>query len=308
MKRTAFTIMLVMAAAAAAGADRVMTNGFKFIVGDLALPYREGAVFLLPDEKVPLEVRATTSKLHKVEAPNGRLIAAGPNRWSWQAPREPGEYDIEVKEPVTGTERIEVNAFVMVPASQVRNGILNGYRIGNYPAKPLKGDPAFTAPAGYIQVTEKNQDSKVSPHFRLRQFLTKQPSAWPKYLVLDERLVMALETISDLLEPLGYDGDDMHVMSGYRTPFYNKAIGNVGFSQHQWGRAADIFIDKDKNGMMDDLNKDKRIDKNDATFLYQMLDRVSKQSSLIGGLGVYGSSSTHGPFVHVDVRSNKARW
>jgi len=97
-------------------------------------------------------------------------------------------------------------------------------------------------------------------------------------------------------------------MSGYRTPFYNKAIGNVGFSQHQWGRAADIFIDKDKNGTMDDLNKDKRIDRNDAVFLYQMLDRLSKQSSLIGGLGVYGSASSHGPFVHVDVRGKRARW
>jgi len=308
MKRMAMAAVLILAGAATAGADRVMNGTFRLLVGALSLPYREGAVFVLPDEKVALEVRAGTSRLHKVEAPHGKLIANGANRWSWQAPRQPGDYDIEVKDPVTGTERIEINAFVMVPAARVRHGILNGYRIGSYPAKPLKGNPAFTAPAGFIEVTESNQDTKVSPHFRLKQFLTKQPSGWPKYLVLDERLVMALETISDLLEPLGYDGDDIHVMSGFRTPFYNKAIGNVGFSQHQWGRAADIFIDKDKNGRMDDLNKDKRIDKKDATFLFQMLDRLSKESSLIGGLGAYGPSSAHGPFIHVDVRANKARW
>lgn len=308
MKRIVMTTLLVLAAAATAGADRVMTNTFRLLVGDLSLPYREGAVFVLPDEKVALEVRAGTTRLHRVEAPKGMLVAAGPNRWSWRAPRQPGDYDIEIKDTVTGDEKIEVNAFVMVPAALVRHGILNGYRIGSYPAKPLKGDPSFTAPPGFIEVTERNQDTKVSPHFRLKQFLTKQPSGWPKYLVLDERLVMALETISDLLEPLGYDGDDIHVMSGYRTPFYNKAIGNVGFSQHQWGRAADIFIDKDKNGTMDDLNKDKRVDRKDAVFLFQMLDRLSKQSSVIGGLGVYGSSSAHGPFVHVDVRGRRARW
>jgi uncharacterized protein YcbK (DUF882 family) len=28
----------------------------------------------------------------------------------------------------------------------------------------------------------------------------------------------------------------------------------------------------------------------------------------IGGLGIYGSTSAHGPFIHVDVRGTRARW
>ena len=49
----------------------------------------------------------------------------------------------------------------------------NGYRIGAYPAKPLKGDAQYVPPPGFIEVTKENQDTKVSPHFVLKQFLGK---------------------------------------------------------------------------------------------------------------------------------------
>jgi hypothetical protein len=29
---------------------------------------------------------------------------------------------------------------------------------------------------------------------------------------------------------------------------------------------------------------------------------------LIGGLGMYKATRQHGPFIHVDVRGNRARW
>ena len=40
----------------------------------------------------------------------------------------------------------------------------------------------------------------------------------------------------------GYRCDTFHIMSGYRTPYYNGAIGNVRYSRHVWGGAADIFF------------------------------------------------------------------
>jgi len=101
------------------------------------------------------------------------------------------------------------------------------------------------------------------------------------------------------------------VMSGYRTPFYNKAIGDIEFSMHQWGRAADIFIDKNGDGVMDDLNRDKTVDRLDAVTLANLLDTLSKTRALapfIGGIGIYGAGPGHGPFVHVDTRPWKARW
>ena len=66
--------------------------------------------------------------------------------------------------------------FVMVPFTDVRDGSLNGYRIGTYPAK--------TQPAGFVEVTTDTVRTKLSPHFELRQFLCKQPGGFPKYVVL----------------------------------------------------------------------------------------------------------------------------
>jgi uncharacterized protein YcbK (DUF882 family) len=129
--------------------------------------------------------------------------------------------------------------------------------------------------------------------------------------VLDERLVVLLEAIGAHLDDRGWDADDIFVMSGYRTPFYNKQLDDTTYSLHQWGRAADIFLDKDENGVMDDFDGDRSITKNDAVALAGVLENLSKTAAfakLIGGIGVYGATAAHGPFVHVDTRPWRARW
>ena len=135
--------------------------------------------------------------------------------------------------------------------------------------------------------------------------------AGAQYLGLDERLVFLLEAIGAHLEPLGWDAGDIFVMSGYRTPYYNKQLDDTKYSLHQWGRAADIFLDKDDNGRMDDFNNDKVISREDAVALAAVLEGLAKTpelSSFIGGLGIYGATAAHGPFVHVDTRPSRARW
>jgi len=276
----------------------------------LTLPYTTGALYAMPHEKVMLGMTAGPTRLFGIDTPSGALTATGPNKWTWEAPGEKGLYPIEVKNPA-GHKVADFNAFVMVPASDARNGFLNGFEIGNYPAKPLNGNPAYIAPKGFVEVTKDNEDTKIAPHFRLKQFLTKQKAGYPKYLVLDERLIVLLEGIGKTLEPLGYNADDIFIMSGYRTPFYNKSIGDTEFSMHQWGRAADIFLDKNHDGQMDDFNKDKTMDRQDAVALAAVLEGMAKTaqwSSFIGGIGIYGPTSAHPPFVHVDTRPWKARW
>ncbi|NTW50074.1 MAG: hypothetical protein HGB19_10150, partial [Chlorobiales bacterium] len=235
----------------------------------------------------------------------------GANKWQWRAPSETGMYSVKVSEPSTN-ESVTLNVFVMVPASKLKGGYLNGYRIGEYPAAPLNGNSAYESPKGFIEVTEKNQETQVSPHFKLKQFLCKEPGK-TRYLVLEEMLIVKLEHILQKVNELGYTCETFDVMSGYRTPFYNRSIGNVKFSRHVYGSAADIFIDeKPKDGVMDDLNKDGRIDKQDAEVLYGIVEdmygggNVSMQ--LVGGLGVYNRTASHGPFIHVDVRGSQARW
>ena len=312
MAKTVLVACMVSVAAVlmAAAADEDLRPGEQLKIRTLILPYDAGAVFVMPHEKIPIAVTAPAARLFSVEAPKGALVAQGPNRWTWDAPAEAGRYSIEVRNPA-GKKVFDFHAFVMVPATQVTKGFLNGFQIGSYPATQLGGKPSYIAPKGFIEVTKDNEDTKVSPNFRLKQFLTKQKAGYPKYLVLEERLVYVLEAIGKYLEPRGWKADDIVVMSGYRTPYYNKLLDDTQWSMHQWGRAADIYLDKNNDGNMDDFDNDKSVSRNDAVALAALVDDLSKTKELadfIGGIGIYGPTSAHPPFVHVDTRPWKARW
>jgi hypothetical protein len=62
---------------------------------------------------------------------------------------------------------------------------------------------------------------------------------------------------------------------------------------------------------MDDLNMDGLVDVKDAKVLFDHIDELSDDPTFrafVGGLGIYETTATHGPFVHVDVRGYRARW
>ena len=285
--------------------------GERFRARTLTYPYDEGAIFAMPGEKISLAVNAPATRLHRIDAPQGALTATGPNKWTWEAPLKPGTYELEL-ENTAGNTVADFSAFVMVPSTAVRKGVLNEYQIGFYPDTPLKGNPIYVPPKGFIEVTRENEDTKVSPNFRIKEFLTKQKSGYPKYLVLDERLVYLLEAIGRHLEARGWDAGDIFVMSGYRTPYYNRSIGNeTRYSRHLYGDAADIYVDEDGDGVMDDLDGDGRADLEDVRVLARVVERLSSSSwyrPFEGGLGFYRGNRAHGPFLHVDVRGHRARW
>ena len=195
---------------------------------------------------------------------------------------------------------------------EVRDGRIDGYMIGEYPATPYKGLAAYKRPAGLIEVTPDLMDLPVSPHFRLGQFLCKQESDWPKFVVLRTELLIKLERVLEEVNRRGWRTGSFHIMSGYRTPHYNRSIGNGENSRHVYGGAADIFIDvKPKNGVMDDLNRDGKVDKKDALALYRLVESIvsdEPETWMPGGLGAYGARRSHGPFVHIDTRGYVARW
>jgi uncharacterized protein YcbK (DUF882 family) len=200
------------------------------------------------------------------------------------------------------------------PFSDKVNGRIGQYLIGFWPGE-RRGvtTVAYANPRGFFEVTPENQDTYISEHFRLRDFLTKdQARTWPKYLVLRIELVDKLELVIQELNSQGFDVRHMQVMSGFRTPNYN-GRGNTGgrsdVSRHMYGDAADVFVDNDRDGRMDDLNKDGRVDHRDARVILEAAERVErKHPSLAGGVGVYRANSAHGPFAHVDVRGWRARW
>jgi len=301
----------MVAAARSAESPATVAAGIAVQCQNAISPNRVRALTVLPGETVTFEVVDADPRLGYVAQPaGGELEPLGAGRWTWTSPPDPGLYPIHVLAP-DRANAVTLQAFVVVPYDRLQGELLNGYRIGRYPEKPLRGLASYKAPAGFVEVTQENEDELVSPHFRLKQFVCKQQAGSRKYVVLNERLLLALEHGLDRVNEAGFRATTFHVMSGYRTPAYNGSIGNVRYSLHQWGAAADIFIDENGDGVMDDLNGDGLSDIRDAEVLYWLVEDAAARpeaQGLIGGLSKYPSTAAHGPFVHVDVREGKARW
>jgi hypothetical protein len=297
------SLIAVAAAAAivqlAAGAAPAKTP-FAVETKGHTLTAKVASVFVLPGERLAIAVSGGDGP-PVIEAKAGTLQARGERGWEWHAPLTPGVRTLTIGD-AKDRDRVELHAFVMVPLSEVSDGSLNGYRIGSYPEK--------AQPRGFIQVTTENLRTKLSPHFELRQFLCKQPGGFPKYVVLQESLLLKLESVLEALDRSGHEADTLEIMSGYRTPFYNKEIGNVRDSQHTLGTAADVFVDRQHDLRMDDLDGDGVVNRRDALWLFGIVDAMDRAPSARwkGGLGDYDSTSAHGPFVHIDVRGRLARW
>lgn len=265
---------------------------------------------MMPGEVLEVEaVLAADGARFAATADAGDVTAAGPGHWRWRVPDEPGLYCLTVTAQPSG-EQTCLQAMVMHPYDG--QPVFNGYRIGRYPRTALRGDPAYARPRGLIEVTEANQDTPVSPHFTLGQFACKQDGGWPKYLLLDTTLLLKLELLREQIGANGHEQARLAVLSGYRTPHYNASIGNrTKYSRHAYGDAADIYVDVDGDGYMDDLNGDGSRSVADARLLYDLVERLTQQSwfqPFIGGLGLYGPKPHRGPFIHVDTRGTKVRW
>ena len=232
------------------------------------------------------------------------------------APDKPGIYKLAVQFDQALRQIDNLSVVTLVPFSEKRGGRIGLYYLGTWPYEGggSPNTPAYANPSGFIEVTPQNADTYVSEHFRLRDFLTKdQPHVWPKYLLLNPKLLDKLELTIQQLEVMGHPVRRMTVMSGFRTPQYNHTGGNTEgratLSRHMYGDASDVFVDNDVNGVMDDLNHDGRVDVRDAEVIQQAVEQVERANpALVGGVGVYSACCGHGPFTHIDVRGYRARW
>ena len=203
--------------------------------------------------------------------------------------------------------------FVMRPFAHKRGEMLGFYRLGWWPAERWMMAANYLNPDGFVEVQPGNVETRLSEHFRLADFLTHdQQTVWPKYVVLEERLIDKLELVLRELGDRGIDNGRVVVLSGFRAPYYNDLRideGAARASRHQFGDAADIIIDADGNGQMDDLNGDRRIDLRDLSTIGVAVASVERRyPELIGGLGTYAAMGPSGPFAHIDVRGTSARW
>jgi len=214
-----------------------------------------------------------------------------------------------------GVDGVPFSVIRRIDFSRKLGSFVGRYQVGYWPAELHEvRSAAYANPLGFVEVTPANEDTRISTHFTLRDFLTHdQADVWPKYVVLRAALLDKLELVLQDLARRGVSTSHVVVLSGFRTPSYNFALGDASGrareSRHQYGDAADIIIDANHDGRMDDLNHDGRVDARDVRVIEESVERVEHaHPELAGGLGLYDAMGPSGPFAHIDVRGEVARW
>lgn len=119
----------------------------------------------------------------------------------------------------------------------------------------------------------KDGNKKLSANFSVREFACTDGS---DPIFIDSDLVSVLQKIRT------HFGKAVTITSAYRTPTKNKAAGGETYSQHLYGKAADIKV----KGIAP---------KTVAAYAEKLISNK-------GGIGIYST------FTHIDVRSTKSRW
>lgn len=304
MKKLALSVLILLYSFGVKGFDSEKVRFTISLLGEVN-SYRIYSVFVLPGTDFKISSESDIS----LKSEDIQTIRIDEKNWTVQAPQKTGCHILRISDSYQ--EEIRLNVLVLTPISEKRGEYLTGYRIGYYPMVTTQTNPIYYRPGGFFEVTKDNQDMLLTPHFKLSQFLCKQNSGYPKYLIVRERLLLKLEYLLELVNDNGYHINTFGFISGFRTPYYNKSINNVSKSRHIYGGAADIFIDQNEDGFMDDLNLDGNIDQQDIRIFYDIVEKASgkpEYDHFKGGLGFYRKNSVHHGFIHVDVRGWKARW
>lgn len=124
----------------------------------------------------------------------------------------------------------------------------------------------------HVYSLAKYGELNVSENFKVKEFACNDKS---DVIFIDSDLASLLENIRKKA------GKPVTINSGYRTVYYNTKIGGATYSQHTYGKAADITI--------------KGLTPKEVASIAETFSP--------GGIGIYSS------FTHVDVRNTgKSRW
>ena len=126
----------------------------------------------------------------------------------------------------------------------------------------------------------KDGNRKLAPSFNTREFRCRDGT---DTILVDETLTVVLQCIRE------HFGKAVTITSGYRTPAHNAKAGGTRFSQHLYGRAADIRV---QGASVEEV----------AACAERLLHGC-------GGVGRYPAKAGRAAgWVHVDTRAEKARW
>ena len=123
--------------------------------------------------------------------------------------------------------------------------------------------------------------NKITENFALSEFRCKDGTEVPEELM--DNVTLLCENLQVLRDHIG---KPIRVISGYRSPKYNRRIGGARRSQHMTAKAADIKV----KGMTP------------AEVKAAIVKLIKEGKMMKGGIGLYTT------FTHYDVRGRNARW
>jgi Peptidase M15 len=286
-------------------------------------------VFLLPGEPMDIRIQTLSSsplfplknETWAAELDGRPLTRQGNRMFFTDAPQKSGLYHLKIngRDQERGAGQQSLLVIVLAPFSRLKDGFIDQFPMGFYPDPegPLKKtipEPylsSYLPPRGFIEVTEVNQDTLVSQHFRLKDFDCHDSTPYPHYLALSPALLLKLELLTLKLQARIRPGARLIVLSGFRTPWHNREVSAAPLSRHIYGDAADVVLGfPPSKETMDGGSHNGNPDSKNAAILIRLVEEVEEESGLSGGLGLHGrgENGNGGTLVHIDARGFKARW
>ncbi len=274
---------------------------FELNVNGRPLPVNRVAFIVMPGDSVTLSVGDENTGW---SATDGYPSIGNGASFGWRAPRNHGVFSIDVS-----TENAIQKYTVIVPVESCRwrTTTLNSFSIGSYG----NGSNRERIPDYFIELTPASSGAMITTHFSLDRFLCHVEGDYPQYMAFDLRLADKLEAILSAVKDIYPQASDIRIISGFRTPAYNADIGNdTSESLHLYGKAADFWIESwPSNNLMDDIDRNKRVDVYDGEYLVEIVRTLEVEGKVVtGGASAYRWITSHGPFVHVDIRGSTAVW
>lgn len=248
---------------------------------------------------------------------------------NFAVPERPGSYYIRLglmsSDPAEPPAGREICVVVPFKASGSRNadGIdlrADDQQIGRYRHtsrsgnRKVKANPdSYQAPVWWFRITPTNAGFSLVPGMAAGELVAPSEDTGKPHTDLVPVCYPMWQTVHTLrlaLEAKGIPASAMKLISVYRAPPYNRAIGSNSFGRHIYGDAFDFYIDLEGDTKASDLNRDGKRDRRDAYVVVAIIEDLMADGKIpMGGIGVYNTiGGDHEVTMHVDNRGHRATW